>query len=444
MRRSRSRQRFETMSLERMCVSTISRKFFQFPTLLLMTTCTLWLTMELGVVQASEEASAWSLRQATRKEDEDAWREQNKKTSPSRQPSKSNNNKSKTAGKAKPSWNKEDWLKEKEKKSKWGIMGSDLVDVFENFGNVNVSLDDFDNSRDTPFFFMIPKSGTTTLKYVMMTCLNLVTAFDIGGLAPPEADPPLPLGVVQHRHHQYIDINVSNHPGLDHAKEKGLAESAIADVLVSAFPVHVAAVFIPTNQARLFTLMRHPVERTVSEFYYVQVASWEARSFKPELLDWTLQQYIDSDLHVGNFVTRQLVGKASSFTVLDEVDVQHAKDILTQKCLVGLTHRFKESLARFQQYFGWEIKDEHQQRKDQHCISNLFSSDEEINSNHSQHRNENPHPTITEDSPEYPSLLEHDKWDMMLYEHVLALFEEQSSLFPPLKKKQGEGKNTIA
>jgi hypothetical protein len=293
---------------------------------------------------------------------------------------------------------------------RWGIMGSDLADMKNNIADLG---EPYDKTKDTPFFFMIPKSGTTTLGSYMTNCVtdDLVTANEVGKFYLSDT-----LQVVEHTNlNKYLNIDVTKRDGLDHGYELGLAESALADVIITGFPVQVASIFNSHNKARMFTLMRHPLQRIMSEFYYVQIADWEPISYKPFLKNWTLEQYVKSDYTSDNFMTRQLVGKSSKNLELTMEDAENAKNILTEKCLVGLTKDYKETLLRFKQYFGWH--------HDQQCFEDLFAKGGKKNSNK--------HPILKQGSRDYDALMKHDKFDMLLWNHAIKLFEEQAKMFEP-------------
>jgi len=298
---------------------------------------------------------------------------------------------------------------------RWGVMGADYSVVDANLATMGPAMatSNFDTSKDTAFFFMIPKSGTTTLGAYLANCVTerLVIANAVGGFV--ETFPPTSLKVVDHKGNKYVNVDVTTRDGLDWAAEKGIAQSAIADVLISAFPVHVANVFSAEHKAHMFTLIRHPFQRTISEFYYCQVAEWEKESYKPWLKDWTLEQYINSDFYVDNFITRQLVGKTSTRASLDDSDLEFAKHLLSTRCLVGLTIFYPESLRRFEKYFKWE--------SDFACVQNLFANQANVN----HHPNE-----LVKDSPDYNALVKKNQWDIELWRHAVQVFDEQGQYFP--------------
>jgi hypothetical protein len=330
---------------------------------------------------------------------------------------------------------------------KWGVMGSDPAMVNEALADISISTEEnnggrgaaslsrYDSSKDTAFFFMIPKSGTTTLGYYLSHCVTngMVMANAAGPkiLAEQqrlsnEADAdristsvPTQLEVVErHNGQKYINIDVTTRDGLDLAGELGLAESAMADVLVSASVVQVASIFNPQHQAHMFLLMRHPIQRVLSEFYYVQIAEWEPQSYKPWLKDWTLEQYVVADFYVDNFVTRQLVGKLSTRAALNAKDLDQAKHLIDTKCLIGLTMEYKESLRRFQHYFGWQ--------HNQTCVDDVFT--------HKENANPNPYTSkFPKGSPEHTAIAETNRFDIEVWRHAYQVFQQQGQLFPSLE-----------
>lgn len=289
----------------------------------------------------------------------------------------------------------------------WGLFGSDLETIKQNFEDIEQP---YNPKKDTPFFFMIPKSGTTTLAKYMSECANLVMASSVG--RPYISDN---LEVVDHNGKNVVNVDVTKREGLAHAGTLGLAESAVADVVISGYIHQTARIFNKRNKARMFTLMRHPLQRTVSEFYYVQIADWEPLSYKPWLKEWTLAQYVKSDYFIDNWMTRQIVGKSSKTVAVTWRDYENAKRILREKCLIGLSKNYEESVFRFKTYFGWGGDDQ--------CIKDLFAPGNKMNTNR--------HPILEKGTPTYELMVEKDKWDILLYGYAQKLFEKQRYQFNP-------------
>ncbi len=54
----------------------------------------------------------------------------------------------------------------------------------------------------------------------------------------------------------------------------GFADSGLGDAVVTPFIYESNELFTQTAQGRLFCVFRHPIDRAISLFYYLQVAEW--------------------------------------------------------------------------------------------------------------------------------------------------------------------------
>ena len=180
-----------------------------------------------------------------------------------------------------------------------------------------------------------------------------------------------------------------------------------------------ADVFNPQHRARMFTILRHPVDTAISEFYYLQDATWEV-NYAPETKDWTVQQYAESRLSNKNFVVRQLVNKPSG--LLYESDLDLAKEILREKFVIGLMNEMDESVRRFDLYFDFDKSDETNR-----CVDEVLHPDR--SSSTGGGTNSHPHPNILEGTPEWEAIAQNNYFDIQLYEFAVGLFEEQAVLF---------------
>ena len=106
----------------------------------------------------------------------------------------------------------------------------------------------------------------------------------------------------------------------------------------------------PNHMGRFFAVFRHPIERAISLFYYLQVADWE-KTYQPELANWTIEEYAVSDRVENNWMTRRLSG--NMVDELDESDLAIATETLRKKFFVGLTTKMEESMDRFERFFRW-------------------------------------------------------------------------------------------
>ena len=107
-------------------------------------------------------------------------------------------------------------------------------------------------------------------------------------------------------------------------------------------------------------MFRHPVERSVSLFHYNQDTQWRrSQTFRKELSELSINEYFESGLAENNWVTRFLINEPTKGELTME-DLNLAKEVLRQKCLVGLLREKGESFARFERYFGFPLKNDEQ------------------------------------------------------------------------------------
>lgn len=60
---------------------------------------------------------------------------------------------------------------------------------------------------------------------------------------------------------------------IEHAQESGLVPSGEVDLIFSSSPIGVIrGLFNEEHRGRVLTMFRHPVERLISKFYYLQIA----------------------------------------------------------------------------------------------------------------------------------------------------------------------------
>lgn len=123
----------------------------------------------------------------------------------------------------------------------------------------------------------------------------------------------------------------------------GFADSGLADVVVTPFIYEANELFTPSAKGRLFTVFRHPIDRAISLFYYLQVADWEP-TFDPELKNWSIKEYAQSSRIENNWLTRQLSGQLGG--ELHDEDLQLAMEVVRSKFLVGLMTEIEATMSR--------------------------------------------------------------------------------------------------
>ena len=175
---------------------------------------------------------------------------------------------------------------------------------------------------DIAFFWHIPKCGGTTLQDLMMHCIGMVGANEVGGTYASDES----LQIIQVENgNRYVNVDVTQPDGIIHAQNMGFVSSGLADVVMSTRFHNVASLFAPRQQdskiaqGRCFTLLRHPVKRAISMFYYLRDATWEhtySEIYKSMTIeDYAVSQYTE-DNWMGEFDSSVLVVFATSRPLL--------------------------------------------------------------------------------------------------------------------------------
>lgn len=219
------------------------------------------------------------------------------------------------------------------------------------------------------------------------------------------------------KHFSYVNVDIATADGIERARRLDLASSGLADVIVSTLLYQAASLFSSQHKGRLFTIVRHPVERAVSLFHYVQDTQWRRRqTFKKELSELTIAEYFESGLAENNWMTRFLINEPTKGE-LTKADVNLAKEILRKKCLIGLLSDKGESFARFERFFGFPIKDDEQKE----CHEKKLQWSWPL-----KHR----HDEVEENTPLWDLILTQNVYDMELYHYASeVLFIEQAKIF---------------
>ena len=290
----------------------------------------------------------------------------------------------------------------------------DITLMDENFASL---VDPPDALTDTAVFFHVPKAGGSAMEYLYGSCYDLTLATEVGG------NPDMVQGIDPSHLSVFttnwgvdmVNVDSTTHDGLDRAEKLHLAESGLSDIIFTSYIHHAAKLFTPDYRGRVFTIMRHPVERAASEFFYLQYATWET-TYAPETKDWTVQQYAASDHAEHDWVTKNLLGIPRQ--ELTDEDLEKAKYILEEKVLIGLIDRMEESVDRFNKYFGWEEPPDKVP-----CAEDMLGHKSSAGSN------SHAHPKIEPGSDDWKALATNNRYDIQLYDFAVALFEEQGILF---------------
>ncbi|KAL3803337.1 hypothetical protein HJC23_009301 [Cyclotella cryptica] len=274
---------------------------------------------------------------------------------------------------------------------------------------------------DIPMFWHIPKAGGSSIKDALGGCHRFVQATEFGVTDGHINDqeiaivyPRIPGGADTDRS-PFVNIDSTTVAGIQRAKQMGFADSQLADVVVSPFVFETNDLFTQTARGRLFSVFRHPVDRAISMFYYIQVADWEP-SYKPELKEWTLEQYAQSDIVENNWMTRQLSGQLGG--ELTDANLQKAMEVVRRKFLVGLMTQIEPSMTRFEKFFRWKYKVN--PTNQEACRARLMGTGS--NSNKA-----NKKPLPQEGEPAWDLLAHQNNYDLPLYKYIEQLFVEQEA-----------------
>ncbi|KAL7540245.1 hypothetical protein ACHAXR_009968 [Thalassiosira sp. AJA248-18] len=314
----------------------------------------------------------------------------------------------------------------------------------------------FQRGIDVPFYWHVPRSGGGTVNDVLGSCLHLTLAADAGGgeghgqeevcrsiplffFAFPTLQPTIihskftsraSLNIINtqtlkilHFGHSvsYVNVDTSTHQGISRAKNLNLVSSGLADVVISPLLHEASTLFTPTRRGRMFTIFRHPVERAASLFYFIQETQWKQPATRnDQFADISIEKFYNKGFAENNWMTRFLTNELTKGE-LTEKDLTIAKEVLRQKCLVGLLEEKGETFERVQKYFGWKPKNE----EEQDCLEKKLEWAWPM-----KHK----HPEIAESTRAWRLIEKANKFDLELYEYAQELFAQQGELLFPRGK----------
>jgi hypothetical protein len=280
----------------------------------------------------------------------------------------------------------------------------------------NVDSGPFQKGIDVPFYWHVPRSGGGTVNDILGSCLHLTLAADAGG---SEGQSGVEMLKVLHFSHEvnYVNVDTSTVKGIQRAQDLNLVPSGLADVVISPLLHDATTLFTPTRKGRLFTIFRHPVERASSLFYFIQDTQWKQPSSRNEqFASMSIEEFYEGGFAENNWMTRFLTNELTKGELTEE-DLNIAKEVLRQKCLIGLLEQKGETFDRFQKYFGWRPKN----GAEEECLAKKLDWAWPM-----KHR----HPPVDKNSDAYRLIRAQNIFDLQLYDYATELFTQQGQLFP--------------
>jgi len=293
------------------------------------------------------------------------------------------------------------------------IANFDLVDL----SNFKETSEEWESS-DVPIFLHIPKAGGSTIKDMLGMCHRFVMADEMGIKDGHENETEIAVvypggGPSGQDRSPFVNVDTTTVEGILRASEMGFADSGLADAVITPLLHEANALFTPTAKGRLFTVFRHPVERAISMFYYLQIADWEP-TYDPSLQSWTPEEYAKSNRIENNWLTRTLSNRMEG-DLLDE-DFNLAIEVLRRKFFVGLVSNIEETMERFERFFRWTY---HVNPPNQEiCRVSLVTTGS--NSNKSVRKDK---PEVGD--PVWELFAMQNQYDLDLYAYIETLFVDQ-------------------
>ena len=291
------------------------------------------------------------------------------------------------------------------------VMGPpvNLDEVNANLKFVSPVKEQYDptSSDEIPLFWEMSGGKVGQLMRDVLSCRDVVVAGGAGALGENgNADTLQEVNIEGRR---YVNVDTNAVAGLKRAKDLGLATSGLAGVIFTPLFHPALHMFDASNhKARAFSILRHPVERSINTFLTLQ------ENNDPAVAGMTLEQYAQSPLVESNWMVRTLSGKMNAELTAQHLDI--AQEILTNNFIVGLHDDRYGSLSRFETYFGWSYNDEQAA-----CRSAMLQ--EEMN------RQDMAKQMFNEGGEAIELLWKENELDIQLYDFADALYKDQEGLF---------------
>lgn len=107
--------------------------------------------------------------------------------------------------------------------------------------------------------------------------------------------------------------------------------------------------------ASYITVLRDPVERVLSAFYFMRSYKLHPLYWKFRRQNWTLEDFVNRSPRT-NIQCKILAGAEYEAPCTTEICAKAMENIARHFSVVGLSERFEESLALMKLRYGWELE----------------------------------------------------------------------------------------
>jgi len=298
---------------------------------------------------------------------------------------------------------------------------------------------------DIPIFLHIPRSGGLTVRDVLGSCLKLVLTADLGNKEEYLKYKSLQFLQTQ-QNALLLNVDTSHQKGIQHANDMKLLEANnnLIDVIVTKDLYSLSSTLLDNTkyQGKVFIMLRDPIERLVSLYHYLGIASWDV-NYDPDLQFISLEMFARSSRRDNNNYMVRILSNTMEYeeeaVTEDHLDI--AKEVLRKKCIIGLLNHKQESITRYQQYFKWKMN-HHPSKFHINNSPEAPTSPSFDQSSFCQEKlvtwgwsNKNHHPNIEETSPAYELLQKKNALDLALFEYAKLLYDEQGEMISTMEKE---------
>lgn len=275
--------------------------------------------------------------------------------------------------------------------------------------------------KEVVVFWHVPRSGGTNLKSIY-ECMGRTIAHKAG--VDPRYGHAIDEEVIAFRpwpgvsRASYVNVDTTSRQGVERARRLGLVPSGLVDMIITSNPTYVVEnLFDEGHKGRALALFRHPVDRLVSQFYYLRKATWEHK-YRPQWKGIDVLEFARAKNTDNNHLVKRLAGLGISGEAT-EVHLRSAMRTIKKRFVVGLTRQMEESVRRFNIVMGVDESEEGNRQ----CLDHFFH-----NSVDAKKHNSNSHPKVEPGSATWNAITQRNALDMKLYDFILQLYDEQKGI----------------